>query len=91
MRFFGGLGLIALVISGLTYLFLLAYWLGAQTQVRPLFSAAGVLLLAGLILFLIGFLAELIVSQGERLVDVERLVRERNAGSTAQGIGEDGA
>ena len=38
---------------------------------------------------LIGFLAELIVSQGERLVDVERLVRERNAGSTAQGTGED--
>ena len=90
MRFFGGLGLIALVISGLTYLFLLVYWLVAQTQVRPLFSAAGVLLLAGLILFLIGFLAELIVSQGERLVDVERLVRERNAGSTAQGTGEDG-
>ena len=91
MRFFGGLGLIALVISGLTYFFLLVYWLAAQTQVRPLFSAAGVLLLAGLILFLIGFLAELIVSQGERLVDVERLVRERNVGSTAQGIGEDGA
>ena len=91
MRFFGGLGLIALVISGLTYFFLLVYWLGAQTQVRPLFSAAGVLLLAGLILFLIGFLAELIVSQGERLVDVERLVRERNTGSTAQGTGEDGA
>ena len=89
MRFFGGLGLIALVISGLTYLFLLAYWLGAQTQVRPLFSAAGVLLLAGLILFLIGFLAELIVSQGERLVEVERLLRERNAGSAAQGTGED--
>jgi glycosyltransferase involved in cell wall biosynthesis len=77
MRFFGGLGLIALVISGLTYFFLLVYWLGAQTQVRPLFSAAGVLLLAGLILFLIGFLAELIVSQGERLVDVERAIREQ--------------
>jgi hypothetical protein len=91
MRFFGGLGLIALVISGFTYLFLLVYWLVAQTQVRPLFSAAGVLMLAGLLLFLIGFLAELIVSQGERLVDVERLVRERNADSTVQGAGEDGA
>jgi len=82
MRFFGGLGLIALVISGLTYLFLLAYWLGAQTQVRPLFSAAGVLLLAGLILFLIGFLAELIVSQGERLVEVERAIREQRQSRT---------
>ena len=77
MRFFGGLGLVALVVSGLTYLFLLVYWLAAHTQVRPLFSVAGVLLLAGLILFLIGFLAELIVSQGERLLEVERAVREQ--------------
>ncbi len=77
MRFFGGMGLIALVVSGLTYFFLLVYWLVAQTQVRPLFSAAGVLLLAGLILFLIGFLAELIVSQGERLGEVERALREQ--------------
>jgi len=89
MRFFGGLGLMALVVSGLTYLFLLVYWLVAQTQVRPLFSAAGVLMLAGLILFLIGFLAELIVSQGERLGEVERVLRERNSGPAAYGPGED--
>jgi len=74
MRFFGGLGLVALVVSGLTYLFLLVFWLTAHTQVRPLFSAAGVLMLAGLILFLIGFLAELIVSQGERLAELERII-----------------
>ena len=91
MRFFGGLGLVALLISGLTYLCLLVFWLIAQTQMRPLFSAAGGLPLAGLLLFLIGFLAELIVSQGERLAEVERLVREGNTGSTAQGTGEDGA
>lgn len=72
MRFFGGLGLGALVISGATYLFLLALWLTAQTQVRPLFWAAGGLGIAGLLLFLIGFLAELIVSQGERLTELER-------------------
>jgi len=77
MRFFGGLGLVALVVSGLTYLFLLVFWLTAHTQVRPLFSAAGVLMLAGLILFLIGFLAELIVSQGERLAELERIICAR--------------
>ena len=77
MRFFGGLGLAALVVSGLTYLFLLVFWLTAHTQVRPLFSAAGVLMLAGLILFLIGFLAELIVSQGERLAELERIICAR--------------
>ena len=65
------------IVSGLTYLFLLVFWLTAHTQVRPLFSAAGVLMLAGLILFLIGFLAELIVSQGERLAELERSIYAR--------------
>ena len=76
MRFFGGLGLIALVVSGLFDLFLLWLWLSAQTQVRPLFWAAGGLAIAGLLLFLIGFLAELIVTQGERLGALERMGRE---------------
>lgn len=72
MRFFGGLGLAALLISGLIYTGLLAFWLAAQTQIRPLFWTAGGLAIAGLLLFLIGFLAELIVTQGERLAEVER-------------------
>jgi len=76
MRFFGGLGLASLVVSGLIYLGLLWFWLAAQTQVRPLFWGAGGLAIAGLLLFLIGFLAELIVSQGERLAELERLLRE---------------
>jgi len=74
MRFFGGLGLAALLVSGAIYLGLLAFWLIAQTQIRPLFWAAGGLAIAGLLLFLIGFLAELIVTQGERLGELERAV-----------------
>jgi glycosyltransferase involved in cell wall biosynthesis len=76
MRFFGGLGLAALSVSGLTYVGLLYLWLSSATQKRPLFSFAGGLAIAGLLLFLIGFLAELIVNQGERLNEVERLLRE---------------
>jgi hypothetical protein len=76
MRFFGGLGLAALLISAAAYLFLFVLWFVAQTQIRPLFWAAGGLAIAGLLLFLIGFLAELIVTQGERLLDVERSLRE---------------
>jgi glycosyltransferase involved in cell wall biosynthesis len=76
MRFFGGLGLAALLISAAAYFFLLVLWLVAQTQIRPLFWAAGGLAIAGLLLFLIGFLAELIVTQGERLLEVERSLRE---------------
>jgi hypothetical protein len=75
MRFFGGLGLTALVVSVLLYAFLLWLWLSANRQVRPLFWAAGGLGIAGLLLFLIGFLAELIVTQGERLGELERVVR----------------
>ena len=81
MRFFGGLGLTALVASGLTYVWLLSLWLSSATQKRPVFLAAGGLAIAGLLLFLIGFLAELIVNQGERLAELERLARaERRDG-----------
>jgi hypothetical protein len=82
MRFFGGLGLGCLGIAGVTYVFLLALWLVDQTQKRPIFIAASVLALAGLVLLLVGFVAELIVSQGERLRELELEVRElRNSES----------
>ncbi len=75
MRFFGGLGLAALVLSAVIYTGLLVLWLTTQTQFRPIFWAAGGLAIAGLLLFLIGFLAELIVTQGERLGELERQLR----------------
>lgn len=76
MRFFGGLGLMCLSVSFVIFAGLLWRWFSAQAQVRPLFWAAGGLAIAGLLLFLIGFLAELIVSQGERLAELERALRE---------------
>ena len=88
MRFFGGLGLTALLVSGATYAGLLAFWLIAQTQIRPLFWTAGGLAIAGLLLFLIGFLAELIVTQGERLGELERAIaRGQGAGVRSQESG----
>jgi len=75
MRFFGGLGLAALVLSAVIYAGLLVLWLTTQTQFRPIFWTAGGLAIAGLLLFLIGFLAELIVTQGERLGELERQLR----------------
>ncbi len=76
MRFFGGLGLAALLLSSTTFLWLLWLWLANGAQRRPFFWAAIGLAIAGLILFLIGFIAELVVSQAEQLAEVERLVRE---------------
>jgi glycosyltransferase involved in cell wall biosynthesis len=71
MRFFGGLGLAGLGISGLLYLYLVVLYLFSQTQQRPLFWAAGVLAIISVLLFLVGFLAELIVTQTERLAHLE--------------------
>jgi glycosyltransferase involved in cell wall biosynthesis len=76
MRFFGGLGLAGLTISGLTFVYLLVLYLASQTQQRPIFLFAGIVAIISVLLFLVGFLAELIVSQGERIAGVERRLRE---------------
>ena len=47
-------------------------YLFTQTQQRPIFLAAGILAVISVLLFLVGFLAELIVSQGERIALLER-------------------
>jgi glycosyltransferase involved in cell wall biosynthesis len=74
MRFFGGLGLLGLVLSFLTFLYLAALYFFTNTQQRPIFIAAGVLAIISVLLFLVGFLAELIVNQGQRIAILERKV-----------------
>lgn len=72
MRFFGGLGLAMFTIAGLTFLFLAYLWFfREQTQMRPVFWTALILVVAGLLFFLVGFLAEIIVAQGDRLAELE--------------------
>ena len=72
MRFFGGLGLASLLISGLIFAYLIFLWFAYAMQKRPVFWMALGLALAGLLFFLVGFLAELIVAQGDRLAELER-------------------
>ena len=72
MRFFGGLGLAGLIVAALTYLYLLGLYLFTNTQQRPIFQAAGILAVISMLLFLVGFLAELIVTQGERISALEK-------------------
>lgn len=76
MLFFGSLGLACFLAGGALYVYLLGLWLSLGKQQRPIFTFAGVLVLAGLLLFLIGFLAELVVSQQDRLEELERAVRD---------------
>ena len=75
MRFFGGLGLASLLLSGSTFVWLLWLWLSREAQRRPVFWAAIGLAIAGLLLFLVGFIAELVVSQADQLAEIERDMR----------------
>jgi hypothetical protein len=77
MRFFGGLGLAGLLMSLGIFSYLVVLYAFSQTQQRPVFIAAGVLAIISVLLFLVGFLAELIVSQGERIANVERRLRRQ--------------
>lgn len=76
MRFFGGLGLIGLTVSFLTFLYLTGLYFFAETQQRPIFIAAGILAVISVLLLLVGFVAELIVSQGERIAQLERQLQK---------------
>ena len=78
MRFFGGLGLLGLAASALVFVYLLALYFFTQTQQRPVFIGAGVLAIISVLLFLVGFLAELIVTQGERITALERQIVGRD-------------
>ena len=60
----------------MTFLYLLGLWVFQATQKRPIFIAAGILALAGLVLILFGFVAELVVNQGQRLAELEEQMRE---------------
>ncbi len=72
MLFFGGIGLVLVAISMVTFAVLAyIYFFADLGQRRPIFDFAGVVLLVGVLFFVVGFLAELIVSQNERVDDLE--------------------
>jgi len=77
MLFFGGIGLALGSISITTFAVLAIMYLLDFGQRRPVFDFAGVLLIAGVLFFVVGFLAELIVNQNERIEDLERKLRNR--------------
>jgi glycosyltransferase involved in cell wall biosynthesis len=82
MLFFGTLGGLAILaaLAIWTYLTILYFNTPGNMQQRPLFTFAGVIFVAGILLFLGGFLAELVVSQADRLEDLERSLQDRGEG-----------
>jgi glycosyltransferase involved in cell wall biosynthesis len=79
MRFFGGLGLAGITLSLLTFVYLTLLYLITDTQQRPIFLAAGILAVISVLLLLVGFVAELIVSQGARIAQLEQAIFELTA------------
>jgi glycosyltransferase involved in cell wall biosynthesis len=76
MLFFGGIGLGIVGVSLATFVALAIVYFLDLGQRRPIFDLAGVLLLVGVLFFVVGFLAELIVSQNERVEDLEARLRD---------------
>jgi glycosyltransferase involved in cell wall biosynthesis len=70
--FFGAIGA-GMMSASLLVLGWLAYlWFSSHTQQRPILLAAGIGMLAGLLVVLVGFLAELVVNVSERVERLER-------------------
>jgi glycosyltransferase involved in cell wall biosynthesis len=76
MIFFGGIGLGMIGVALATFAALAVMYLINLGQRRPIFDFAGVLLLVGVLFFIVGFLAELIVSQSERVDALEARLRD---------------
>ena len=76
MLFFGGIGLGIVGVALATFIGLTIIYLASLGQRRPIFDFAGVLLLVGVLFFVVGFLAELIVNQNERIEELETRLRD---------------
>ena len=76
MIFFGALGSALILTAFGTGLYLIYQYIVHFRQIRPLFTFGVTLALAGLVIFLVGFLAELVVDQHERIDDLERAIQD---------------
>jgi hypothetical protein len=70
--FFGGLGSALIGAGLLVWAYLGWLFLASHTQRRPLMLAAGIAILSGLLIVLVGFLGELVVNVSERVERLER-------------------
>lgn len=80
MLFFGGLGALSIITAIVIWLYLTILYFNTpgNMQQRPLFSFAGFILIAGILLFIGGFLAELVASQADRVEELEETIRARD-------------
>jgi glycosyltransferase involved in cell wall biosynthesis len=74
--FFGALGSGMIGVGLLLWVYLLWSFLSSHTQYRPLMLVAGIAMLAGLLVILVGFLGELVVNVSERVDRLERMLTD---------------
>lgn len=84
--FFGAIGAGMMGVSLAVLVWLAYLWFSSHTQQRPILLAAGIGMLAGLLVLLVGFLAELVVNVSER---VDRLERRLAAADPPTAGGQD--
>ena len=71
--------LLCYLVHLLLFLYLLLLYVFTATQQRPIFLAAGIAAIVSVLLILVGFLAELIVTQGERITQLENELTTRTS------------
>ncbi|MCK4979947.1 MAG: glycosyltransferase, partial [Candidatus Delongbacteria bacterium] len=76
MQFFSMIGSLSMILGFLGLVFLAIYYLTTTTQIRPLFTLFTMLIIAGLQLFVTGFLAELVVSQRSEIENLKKNIKD---------------
>lgn len=72
MQFFSLIGSLSMLTGFLGLVFLAVYYFSTNTQIRPLFTLFTTMIIAGLQLFVTGFLAELVVSQRSEIENLKK-------------------
>ena len=76
MQFFSMIGSLSMILGFSGLVFLAIYYLTTATQIRPLFTLFTMLIIAGLQLFVTGFLAELVVSQRSEIENLRKDIKD---------------
>ena len=76
MFFFGPVGGGIILVGFLMDIYLTWLWLAKGTQMRPIFILSLVFIVIGLFVFMVGFLAEIIVGQQEKVESISNKVNK---------------
>ena len=79
MQFFSFLGILLIFFGFIGISFLAIYYFLYDTQIRPIFTLSTVLIIAGVQLFVTGFLAELVVAQKDEITEIKEKLKKNNA------------